>query len=112
MKHSDFYKMVRELKLQEASELRAALEAHGGSYEFPEDEQPIVAAYPSKHAEEIEDVYIHKAFIDEFDYLQFDISTKYGYEGQIFMGEIAPGYIDYIIDNIPETPEVSDVTGK
>ena len=47
MKHTDFYKLIEEIKLQEQCELKAAIKSVGGCYIWDiydgEAEYPIIA---------------------------------------------------------------------
>jgi hypothetical protein len=111
MKHTDFYAMIKAVKHLEIKELKQAVRAHGGSYEWGEDdEKPIVAINPDNSAPEPMDVEITKVYFRD-DNLQVEGASKYSGEDEEFtLDDIFAGHISYIIEMIPETDLVKDVT--
>jgi len=131
MKCSNFYKMVHEIKAREQSELSAALHAHGGSYDFYHrcdevedadtddedyddllDECPHIACNPDNYYPEPMDVIVLSVTVDKCGIFEFDCIGKRNHDHQsVEADDIFPGQIDFIIDAIPETDKVKDVTG-
>lgn len=122
MKHTDFYPILKAIKLHERQELIAAVIAHGGMIEFaPLDENgnyddansdcPIVMA-AAKYDEQAMDYNIVKVTVERVnghDWLTiYGIEKEYGRDPQIV--DVCAGHIDYIIDCIPDTKSVKDVT--
>lgn len=122
MKHTDFYQIIKAIKSHEKKELIAAVIAHGDVVEFvPKDEDghyddantdcPVVLA-STKYADEASDYNIVKVVVDHesgVDWLTiYGIEKEYGYEPEIV--EVEAGHIGYIIDYIPETNAVKDVS--
>ena len=120
MKHTDFYNKVEEIKRQEQRELIEALKAHGGSYswynediqEF-ESEYPCVAVNLNAINPNPTDVDIRSISINKHDDLCFKGEDKeWGNEVRFCADDVFAGHIAYIIDLIPETDAVNDVTLK
>ena len=120
MKHTDFYCKVKEIKRQEQRELKEALKAHGGSYSwYNEDIQEFEREYPcvAVNLNGINpnpmDVDIRSISIDKHDDLCFKGEDKeWGNEVRFSADDIFAGHIAYIIELIPETDAVNDVTSK
>lgn len=120
MKHSDFYKERQEMRHRIYKELIAALEAHGGSYTWGEeneeeeidvdtDECPIVDVVP-RCWQDVTAVYIAKATYRE-GHLEFVAYAKdYMDEVNIDLEDITTDSLEYIIEYIPETDTVFDVS--
>lgn len=115
MKHTDFYDEYRNIDNIAREELIAAVKAHGGSYNFYEENKNIDLGVPIilasfKHAETTEDHYVTRLEVDENGYLTiFGYPKEYGqYEDELFY--IPFGQYDEIIDHIPETEGVKDVS--
>lgn len=115
MKHTDFYSLYQEIQKREYAELAEAVKAHGGSFSFidelDEDDLPVVMA--SRYEDDgysdyiVTEVKLGSKYINIFGY------KKYGYEEDTDVLEfVANGHLEYIIDAIPETEEVQDVTLK
>lgn len=117
MKHTNTYEKLRVIDEQDRRELLAAVKAHGGIYRwYDEDGEEIegrnapiiVGAW--KHMDGSEDYIITHVVVNE-NYVEIYGFPKEGWETTPdFMYWIDHGQIGYIIDEIPETPEVSDVT--
>lgn len=122
MKHTDFYALYKKLDEQARKELAAAVQAHGDEYIFihsdddgnydveEKNNAPIISA-STKWMESYEDVYVSKVTLEEGKFL-----TIYGFPKECWVDDeqeltnIAHGHLEYIIDQIPETDEVQDVT--
>ena len=122
MKHTDFYALHKKLDEQSSHELLAAVKAHGNEYVFihtEEDDEtiyqekieaPIILASTS-WMESYDDFYITRVTCDEYDNL-----TIYGFSMDCWIDDeheltsFAHGQLEYIIDHIPETDAVQDVT--
>lgn len=112
MKHTDFYKLTQEIKLQEQCELKAAIKSIGGRYEWDiyDDniQHPIIAvnvdgAYPNPT-----DVKICSAQIIN-GVLELKGVDKESGEGIEFEpNDVFAGHLSYIIDCLPGDEDVSD----
>lgn len=123
MKHTDFYALHKKLDEQARTELKAAIKAHGKEYVFihadsDDDDQisdeknnaPIIAA-STKWMDSYEDFYVSRVAFDEYDSLIIFGFPKEGWaEDEQELTSTAHGHLEYIIDQIPETEEVQDVT--
>lgn len=115
MKHTDFYSLYREIQKREYAELAEAVKAHGGSFslvdELDGDELPAVSACQISddeyHDYVITKVENRKSGVRIFGYPKNGWSCEAGE-----LDGVAYGDIEYIIDAIPETEEVQDVTIK
>ena len=114
MKHSNFYELVQKCKARELKELKAALKAWGGTFNFQEQEgygQPIIAVNMNGFDPEPCDVYVESLELDEQDHITIHCSMKqWGHEVDIDVDDIFAGELEYIIDCIPETDTVKDVS--
>ena len=66
MKHSDYQAKVNEIKALECEELKLAIEAHGGCYEWDSENDgsyPIIAVNSNKIEPEPQDIEIIKVAI-------------------------------------------------
>lgn len=119
MKHTDFYSLVKNIKHKEQEELCKALEAHGGSYSWWDDSKscfmenvqyPIIAVnvdctFPNPTDVEIKSISVKDGW------LNFVGEDKNSGELVDFCADdIFAGQIEYIIDLIPDTDAVNDVT--
>lgn len=121
MKHSDFYSQFKEIRNNIRKELIAALQAHDGSYtwgtvdengdvEEPDtDNSPIVLATPRRYDGPV-DVYIARISYDDDGFNIVAYEKEWLDDVYIDIEDIEPTHLHYIIDYIPETPEVSDVS--
>ena len=121
MKHSNFYQLYKNVQALERKELIAAVKAHGGIYEFAkEDEEsgrlntndcPIVCG-GAKYAESPADFYVTKVEVETTQYGEY--LTIYGLEKDnpydVEDIQVEPGHLHYIIDDIPATDQVADVS--
>lgn len=114
MKHTDFYSLIREFKRREQQELKRALEAHGGSFSWYDtvknriiDNPPVV---PINSEDGPMDVAIRSAAIINN---RLCIYGENHADGEVVYFEpydVFAGYMEYIIEKIPATKDVSDVT--
>ena len=113
MKHTDFYSQLEDIKKQEIQELTAAVKAHGGKVTFqydmePDDNAPILIFNPEGTVE-----VVVKTVTVEDDRLRVfgnDKNDCYTDEEEFFIEYALPGQLSFIIDAIPETDNVNDVT--
>lgn len=114
MKHTDFYTLTKKIKKREFDELYAALQAHGGFYEWPTDEEverPIIAVNSEEFGDHPCDVEITCANISGYDIrlTGFEVDG-YSEEIQFSCNDVETGHLSYIIDYIPEINEIANVT--
>lgn len=124
MKHTDFYNQYKDLDARTQNELKAAVKAHGSEYIFIHTETddddghisedrnnaPIISA-STKWMESYEDFYVTRVEIDDFDCVVIYGFPKDGWsDDEQELTSIAHGQLEYVIDEIPETDEVKDVT--
>lgn len=124
MRHTDFYNQYKYLDGLTEDELKAAVKAHGSEYIFIHTETgydddhiseernnaPIIFA-STKWMESYEDFYVTRIEIDNFDCVVVYGFPKDGwYDDEQELTSIAHGQLEYVIDKIPETDEVKDVT--
>lgn len=120
MKHTDFYSLYKKLDAQVREELIAAVRAHGGEYifvhfdddgDYDEDERnnaPIVLA-SVRGMDTYEDFYISRVELEDDQYLNIYGWHKEGWI-EVEIDSFAHGHLEYIIDQIPKTDTVQDVT--
>lgn len=112
MKHTDFPAQTRAIKAQEYKELYIAVEAHGGLYEWDlsEGNYPIIAVNVDNIAPEPMDLDIYKVLIKN-DILKIHGKDKvYGNDISFKPKDVFTGHLSFIIDYIPATDNVDDVT--
>lgn len=116
MKHTDFYRKYKAIEALEREELKKAVLAHGGEFRFQTEDgndvgdvqMPIVMAGDS-HWECNCDCYITRVAVVD-GYLEiYGYDKEYGNE-ETRLDDVEFGHLQYIIDEIPETDEVYDVT--
>ena len=116
MKHTDFYSKYKELEAQEREELTKAVLAHGGEFRFlTEDGEdiegisaPVIIA-GGKHWESNCDCIVSRVTVE------YGFPEIYGYDcnykdEEVYLSSIEFGHLGYIIDAIPETDDVHDVS--
>lgn len=121
MKHTDFYTLHKRLDEQAQEELTAAVKAHGGEYifihfdedgDYDEDERnnaPIIMV-STYGMDTYEDFYISRVELEDDKYLHIYGWPKEGWGEELELDGFAHGHLEYIIDQIPETDEIQDVT--
>lgn len=118
MKHTDFRSLVHDIKRKEQQELCRALEAHGGSYSwwnseedcFVEDDHPIIAVNVNGMFSNPTDVEIRSVSIDNGHLIFVGEDKESGELVDFQAWDVFTGHLSYIIDLIPETELVDDVT--
>lgn len=122
MKHTDLYNEYKKLDAIEREELIAAVKAHGGEYVFiseddedwyDDDDVPIVCACFS-YSDGMSDYYVSRVAVDDKGYLSiYGFDKEYGSpsdERELY--QIETGHIGTIIDCIPATETVKDVSSS
>lgn len=121
MKHSDFYALHKKLDEQARNELTAAIKAHGEEYVFihedengdynseEENNAPIIAA-STRYMDGYEDFYVTRVVLENEICLVIYGYSKDGCKDEEELTSVAHGHLEYIIDMIPETEDVQDVT--
>ncbi len=115
MKHTDFYTKCQSIKEHESKELYKALEAHGGAYSWPKTEEeegtgPVIAISVDSICPYLTDVTVVSAEILKGGYIEFIGEDEYGNELTFCAGDAFAGQLACVIDSIPETDKVTDVT--
>lgn len=111
MKHTDRYDILRKIDEQDRRELMAAVEAHGGEFCFGEGKGYCIPRILStgKHWEAYDNVDVLKVAIEDGCLCVYGKTVDW--PGDVVLLEhIVPGQIGYIIDAIPETATVKDVS--
>ena len=122
MKHTKLYNEYNKLDELERQELIAAVKAHGGEYVFIDENDedwydnydvPIVCACFS-YFDGMSDYYVSRVTVDDKGYLSiYGFEKEYGSpsdERELY--QIETGHIGTIIDLIPETEIVKDVSSS
>lgn len=116
MKCSNAWQMGHQLRNRMLDELKLAIKAHGGEYVWysEEDEEyadnvPIVMCN-HRYAGPV-DVKVRRVYIDKHECMDIEAATnEYDEDIQIEFDDIVPTHIQYIIECIPATDEVADVS--
>lgn len=114
MKCSNFYRLYSEIKSKEYAELEAALEAHGGAFDFRspdyEGDMPYILVYDER-AECAHDVVASSVRINEAGVVEVMATDPNNGEpiGIIDNANIYHEQICTIIECIPETDDVKSV---
>lgn len=120
MKHTDFYNKLEEIKRQEQRELKEALKAHGGSYSWCNEESgvledtfPCIAVNLNAIDPTPTDIAVRSVYLNHVDYLCFEGEDNCcGDIIEFCSDDVFAGHIAYIIEMIPETDAVNDVTSR
>ena len=113
MKHTNFQSKVNEIKALERIELERAVEAHGGSYDWRKGNdvcRPIIAINPDRCEPGPQDVEIFKVEILNGHLKITGLDNKTREPIAFKIEDIVAGHLSFIIDYIPCTEEVSDVS--
>lgn len=110
MKYSDFYSKAKELRQQECQEVIKALNAHGGSYQWNSNNYPIIPINADKSCPCPQDIRIFKATVVNGNLELWGVDNEYGNPVEFNVSDVFAGYLSFIIDYIPATKEVSDVS--
>lgn len=117
MKCTDAWVYERALRNHMVAELRQAIEAHGGSYSWYSEEDgefiqdPPIVMCNRDWGGGPTDVKVRKVWIDKSGYMYIEAEeNEFGYEVDISFDDIVAFHIAYIIEQIPVTDKVSNVT--
>lgn len=113
MKHSDFQSLFDKISTLAYQELMRAVKAHGGVYEWnigADNNFPIIAINPDTTEPEPQDVIINKVAIVDGELIVYGVDKKLGGPVDFEFRDIFIEHISVIIDEIPETNEISDVS--
>lgn len=112
MKHTDFFARTRAIKAQEYKELYAAVEAHGGVYEWSLSDRshPIIAVNVNSICPNPMDMDIYKVSIQGGILKIYGEDKEYGNDVPFNPEDVFAGHLSSIIDYIPATGDVEDVT--
>lgn len=122
MKHTELYNEYKKLDELERQELIAAVKAHGGEYVFIDeddedwserDDYPIINACNS-YSDRQSYYIVSRVMVDDEGYLSiYGFAEEYGDPSdERELDDIENGYIGIIIDCIPETDTVKDVSSS
>lgn len=122
MKHTELYNEYKKLDKLERQELIAAVKAHGGEYVFIDEDNedwyddedvPIVRACFS-YSDGQTYYYVSRVAVDDKGYLAiYGFNREYGYlSDERELHDIEAGHIGAIIDCIPATETVKDVSSS
>lgn len=113
MKHTDYTGAYEALGKAELRELAAALKAHGGAYKFDGDDPDkcaVISAIP-KSGFNAEDFRVTQAILSDGDVRIFGIPVDDYEECELDTSDmVICGQVGYIIDAIPETEGVKEVS--
>lgn len=112
MNHTDFFARTRAIKAKEYKELYAAIELHGGSYEWEQEdgECPVIAVNIDSIQPSPADVIIYKAAIEDGRLQLRGVEKEYGNEVILEPDDAFAGHLSSIIDHIPPINGIDDVT--
>jgi|GEM_PF-6374154 len=102
MKHSDTFERINELDRIEWAELCMAVEAHGGEYEFNDDDDPLTVAGLLRYSALTEDLRVTRVVVND------GAIQIYNDDNEIIEC-LESGHVGMITAMIPATPEVSEV---
>lgn len=107
MEHTDFYTLIENIKRQEYEELLAAIHAHGGSYEWPSEDEgsPVISVYtPDIISISVKKVYVkdETIHIDGYD-------CACGSDIQLNWDDVLVDDLPLLIEYIPPTEQVHSV---
>lgn len=115
MKHTNLYDKIEKIRRQEVAGLIAAVNAHGGKFEWPADkdmERPIIAINPDNCCPAPADVELTCVCVNSGRLELAGVDKNDGDEISFTPDEVFTGHLSSIIDYIPETEAVSDVSQK
>jgi hypothetical protein len=117
MKHTNFYEKIECIKQQEIAELTKALNAHGGKFQWPmgddgDDDvvRPVIAINPDGQCPDPTDVEVISVCVNSGRLELTGIEKNNGYEIPFTPEEVFAGHLSFIINYIPETEDIKDVT--
>lgn len=115
MKHTDFTPIIDQLRSIEKEELKQAVLAHGGLYRIDEEHRPAITFPCSDDSDTAEDVEICQVSVNDDGNLCLT-GKPYGPLGDSgpeieYNPDYLPlGMIGFIIDEIPETETIKDLS--
>ena len=121
MKHTNLYDKIKEISRQEIAELIAAVNAHGGKFQWSigDDEngdegieRPIIAINPDNCCPNPTDVEVISVHVNSGKLELTGVDKNDRNEISFTPEEVFVGHLSFIIDYIPETETVSDVSQK
>lgn len=110
MKHTDFSDLIQGIKLHERTELQKAIEAHGGSFEWAEEESPIIAVNVSGYNPNPDDIRVIRVAIINGHLQICGVDKEYGNPVDFLVDEVFAGHLSHVTDSIPEINGISDVS--
>lgn len=111
MKHTNFYALVQGIQDLEIKELTEAVKAHGGVYEWQEDEEkPIVAANPYSCEPQPVDIKITRVYLQDDSLCIEGVDNQDNVSVEFCITDIFVGQISFIIDYIPEISSCNNIT--
>lgn len=112
MQHTDFYQAFALIAETMSNELKAALDAHGGQYDFKNDRPPLLGPCIRENLETEDSFCV--SFIKNvpggFLVKGAWESDPAGTETQVDQKKLTPELMHWIIEMIPETKDVKNVT--
>lgn len=109
MKHTDFYDLIQKIKSHIKYEIKRALEAHGGSYKWDDNNALYVSAYPRYATCQI-DIKVTEMTIVGGYVMVVGEDGEFGDEYDFSLNEISVSSLNNILDYIPEADGVTDVS--
>ena len=116
MECTDAWSIAKMLHDHMEKELKAALDAHGGKFSwYSEEDEEYAENVPTvmcnnRYAGPV-DVKVRSVYIDSHGYVMIEAATNdYNDEITIEFDDIVASHIQYIIESIPVTDAVSDVS--
>ena len=108
MKHTDFFSIIKRIKVRELKEIVAALRLHGGAYEWTDVcDSPMIAADTGGG---LMDAAVLRAVLGK-DGLQLECAdTSNGECMTIMPHDVFAGHLSYITDKVPPINGTGDVT--
>ena len=103
MEHTDFSARIRAIKAAEYKELQAAVELHGGLYEWNlrNPEHPVIAVNLNGIIPFPADVRIYKVYIRKGVLKLCGVEKECGEEVKFQPDEVFAGHLSTIIDYLP-----------
>ena len=113
---SNAWKLSNQIRVRMMNELRLAVQAHGGEYSWYSEEEeeyadnvPIVLCN-HEYAGPV-DVKVRRVYIDEHGCMEIEAATnEYDDDINVEFDDIVPNHIQYIIECMPATDKVDDVS--
>jgi len=112
MKHTNYQAKISEVKALEYEELKRAVEAHGGSYDWTINEgcSPVIAINPECSEPGPVDIDVTKVVLRNGSLEIFGVDNINREPIDFDIDDIFAGHLSIITDYIPETDTISDVS--